>query len=307
MAHKSGKNFENLVAVIQRSVHKNFQIKPNDIVSDIDTNRARQIDISIRSSDGPTNFFGMVEVRDHNRPLDVRYIEEISCKKVSVGAHAAIVVSRSGFSKPALEKAKKLNIQTFTYAEAINSDRSVWLQCNSCVVYKRIYENICIGLINESDQFINLAPEVLTQVQTNCESKVLLGNDEKPLASLSNLIKICLNSFSDKIYEGLKANGKKERRPFLVALEPQVFVLGENGLKHKIVKALVEADFGVEERQYPFHLSSYRKTESDESIAEVATADVEIGGKKIRFDFIASVTDGYISGGSTVYLNTTPI
>ena len=61
MVHKSGKDFEDLITWIQQSVHEKAQIIPNEKVRDIHTNGTRQIDISIRLSDGPTHLFVMVE------------------------------------------------------------------------------------------------------------------------------------------------------------------------------------------------------------------------------------------------------
>lgn len=309
MVPKSGKPFEDLITWIQQSVHEKAQIIPNEKVRDIHTNRTRQIDISIRLSDGPTHLFVMVEVRDHARPVNVSYIEEINSKKQSVGANAAFIVSRSGFTKPALEKAKHLAIQTLTYEEALKSDWSGWIKGEYFHVIERKYENVLIKLENDtSNKLLNVAPEILSQVQTNSKKKVLLGKDGKPLTSFFDLAHHIINS-SEKLFEGLQANGEKVRHTVLFkgTLEPELFVLGEDGLNHKIGKVLVEADFYIEVRQYPISLSRFRNTESDESIAEVATSDIEIGGKKIRIDILAPMAGDYIPAESTVQLRTTPL
>lgn len=309
MVHKSGKDFEDLITWIQQSVHEKAQIIPNEKVRDIHTNRTRQIDISIRLSDGPTHLFVMVEVRDHARPVNVSYIEEINSKKQSVGANAAFIVSRSGFTKTALEKAKHLGIQTLTYEEALKSDWSGWIKCEYFGVIEMKYENIFIKLGNaNSNKILNVAPDILSQVQTNSKSKVVLGTDGKLLTSFFDLAHNIINSSIEKLYEGLQDNGERVRRAVLFegTLEPELFVLGEDGLNHKIGKVLVEADFYIEERQYPISLSRFRNTESDESIVEVATSNIEIGGKKFRIDILAPMAGDYIPAGSTVQLRTTP-
>ena len=252
----------------------------------------------------------MVEVRDHNRPVNVRYIEEINTKKQSVGANAAFIVSRSGFTKPALEKARNLGIQTLTYKEALKSDWSGWIKGKYFSVIARKYEDVHIKLENgNSDKILNVAPEILSQVQTNSKSKVLLGKDGKPVTSFFDLAHNIINSSIEKFFEGLHANGEKVRRAVLFkgTLEPELFVLGEDGLNHKIGKVLVEADFYIEVRQYPISLSRFRNTESDESIAEIATSDIEIGGKKIRIDILAPKAGDYIPAESPVLLRTTPL
>ena len=107
----------------------------------------------------------------------------------------------------------------------------------------------------------------------------------------------------------MQDTGERARRAVLFegTLEPELFVLGEDGLNHKIGKVLVEADFYIEEQQYPIHISRFRNTMSNESIAEVATADIVVGDKKIRVDILAPNASDYIPGGSKVQLRTTPL
>jgi hypothetical protein len=310
MAHKPGKYLEELVAWIQQSVHEKALVIPNEKVLDIHTKKKRQIDISIRLSDGPTHLFVMVEVRDHKKPIDVRYIEEVCSKKQSVNANAASIVSRSGFTKTALEKAKHLGIQTLTYKEALKSDWSGWIKCDNLSVITREYDNVLITMGKEnSNEILNVAPEILLQSQNNIKSKVLLDNDGKSIASFFDLAWSILNPSIEKLCEGLKPNGEKVRRSVMFngILEPQLYVLGDDGVTHNITKVLVEADFYIKEQQYPFHISRFRNTEADESIAEVATANIEMGGKKIRVDLLVPYAGDYIPAGSKVQLRTTPL
>jgi len=78
---KKGLSLKDLVSRIQNTVHSNAIITPDDKLIDIHTGRKRQVDITIRLSDGPTEFLGIVEVRDRSRPVGVRYIEEIDSKE----------------------------------------------------------------------------------------------------------------------------------------------------------------------------------------------------------------------------------
>ncbi len=310
MAHNTGKYLEELVTWIQQSVHEKALVIPNEKVLDIDTKKERQIDISIRLSDGPTHLFVMVEVRDHKKPIDVRYIEEVNSKKQSVNANAASIVSRSGFTTTALEKAKHLGIQTLTYKEALESDWSGWIQCKHFSVITRKYDNVLIMMGKEdSNEILNVAPEILLQHKNNIKSNVLLDNDGKSIASFFDLAWSIINPSIEKLCEGLKPNGEKVRRSIMFngILEPELYVLGNDEVMHKIIKVRVTADFYIEEKQYPIHISRYRKTESIESIAEVATADIELGDKKFRIDILAPNAGDYIPGGSKLQLRTRPL
>ena len=310
MAHKTGKYLEELIAWIQSSVHEKALVIPNEKVLDIHTKTKRQIDISIRLSDGPTHLFVMVEVRDHKRPIDVRYVEEVHSKKQSVNANAASIVSKSGFTKTAIEKAKYLGIQTLTYKEALKSDWSGWIKCEYFSVITKKYENVLIIMGKEnSNEILNIAPEILLQTQNNAKSKVLLNNDGKSVLSFFDLAWSIINPSIEKLCEGLEPNGEKVRRSIMFngILEPQLNVLGNDGITHKITKVKVEADFYIEVRQYPIHISKFQNTESDESIAEVATADLEVGDKKLRFEILAPNANDSIPSGSKVQIRTTPL
>ena len=310
MAHKTGKYLEKLIAWVQSSVHEKALVIPNEKVLDIHTKKKRQIDISIRLSDGPTHLFVMVEVRDHKRPIDVRYVEEVHAKKQSVNANAASIVSKSGFTKTAIEKAKYLRIQTLTYKEALQSDWSGWIKCKYISVFTRTYNNVLITMGKEnSNEILSIAPEILLQIQNNAKSKVLVNNDRESIGSCIDLAWSIINPSIEKLCEGLEPAGEKVRRSIMFdgILEPQLNVLGNDGITHKITKVKVEADFYIEERQYPIHVSKFQNTESEESIAEVATADIEVGDKKLRFEILAPNANDNIPSGSKVQIRTTPL
>ena len=72
--HKTGRKFEGFIVWIQKCVHDHTNIEANCRVRDVDTGKYRQIDIGLRLTDGPTEFFGIVEVRDRTRLIGVRYV-----------------------------------------------------------------------------------------------------------------------------------------------------------------------------------------------------------------------------------------
>jgi Restriction endonuclease len=89
---------------------------------------AAQIDITIRRN-GKLIF---VECRHHKRRQGVTWIEELIGRRESLGAHATIAVSSSGFTKGALKKAKAFEILTrdlrfLTAIEVTNWGRPITL------------------------------------------------------------------------------------------------------------------------------------------------------------------------------------
>lgn len=60
--HKKGRKFEELIVWIQKCVYDRANLEANLRVRDMGTGKYRQIDIGLRLTDGPTEFFGIVEV-----------------------------------------------------------------------------------------------------------------------------------------------------------------------------------------------------------------------------------------------------
>ncbi|MCU7835617.1 MAG: restriction endonuclease [gamma proteobacterium symbiont of Taylorina sp.] len=79
----------------------------NDHIPDPDNpNQARQIDITIRRDES----FTVIECRIHKKVQDVKWIEELIGRRISLQANTLIAVSASGFTKGAIRKAKKYGI-----------------------------------------------------------------------------------------------------------------------------------------------------------------------------------------------------
>ncbi|RZB31396.1 MAG: hypothetical protein AEth_00726 [Candidatus Argoarchaeum ethanivorans] len=117
---KSGKNFENLVAKIEKAFAGPAEVKQNDYLLDFTTGKKRQVDITIRSKVAEYLILIIVECRDHKKPVGSGYIEEICTKRDCVRADKTVIVSSSGFSKPAIQKAKNFGITLLNIEDANN-------------------------------------------------------------------------------------------------------------------------------------------------------------------------------------------
>jgi len=79
----------------------------NDHIPDPDNPvQPRQIDITIKR-DGTLT---IIECRIHNKPQDVKWIEELMGRRKSLNADAVIAVSHAGFTKGAIIKARKYGV-----------------------------------------------------------------------------------------------------------------------------------------------------------------------------------------------------
>jgi len=132
---KPGKAFELMVERIQKLLHGALAGKPDSplppVVAierggrlrDLDTGVGREIDIILRYRLAGTHFLVIVECRDRCETQDVLWVEQVYGKMRSVGAHGAILVSRSGFAAPAVIKAHNWGMTLIHYREVDPSDQ----------------------------------------------------------------------------------------------------------------------------------------------------------------------------------------
>jgi hypothetical protein len=87
------------------------------------TGEPREVDVVIETKVGAHPFVIGIECVDRKRPMDVTWVEGIHAKHQHLrGINKTILVSRSGFTRPALDKAKQYKIDALTLREAKEAD-----------------------------------------------------------------------------------------------------------------------------------------------------------------------------------------
>jgi len=104
---RKGRNLELLVKRIREHQSPDALIRSPEFVPDKDTGQPREIDVGIRVPRDGGSVFVAVECRDRVSVQAVKWIEQLICKKQSIGADVLVAVTSSRFSKPARVKALK--------------------------------------------------------------------------------------------------------------------------------------------------------------------------------------------------------
>lgn len=104
--HK-GRSLELLVKRIKEHQSPDASICSPEFVPDKDTGQPREVDVGIRVPRNGDSVFIAVECRDRVAVQAVEWIEQLICKKQSIGADVLVAVTSSRFSKPARVKALK--------------------------------------------------------------------------------------------------------------------------------------------------------------------------------------------------------
>jgi hypothetical protein len=115
--------FQQLVHLIESQLapHDATVTESKEFIDHV-TGEKREVDITIERKSGIHNVVIGIECIDHKRPADAPWIEKIAGKYADIDVDKTIVVSRSGFYKPALAKAKKKKMEALTLREAKESD-----------------------------------------------------------------------------------------------------------------------------------------------------------------------------------------
>ncbi len=110
---RPGKAFEELIARIEHILAPAGAVVTSpDYITDLITNRRREVDASIRIPDGESTRLITVECRDHRKGRqDDRWIEQLVTKRQKIGASLTIAVSSSGFSESAITSARHFGIE----------------------------------------------------------------------------------------------------------------------------------------------------------------------------------------------------
>lgn len=113
---KPGAAFEKLAAAVQKRLDPGATVTWNEIIN------GRQIDVAIRGTVGSATVLVVAECRDYRRPLGEDHVDRFDSVAREVGANRALLVTRTGFTRDALDKAAKVGIDTCVLREAVDDD-----------------------------------------------------------------------------------------------------------------------------------------------------------------------------------------
>lgn len=108
-----GIEYEKVVAEVQQQVDPNANVSHNRRLVDR-LGHTRQFDVVIEGSFAGQQLLGVIECKDLKKRVGSPEIDAFVTKAGDINANFKIVVSRQGFTKPAIEKAKHYGIQTLS-------------------------------------------------------------------------------------------------------------------------------------------------------------------------------------------------
>jgi len=111
--------FQDLIELLERQLAPiGAKVSASMLLTDSHSGEEREVDIVIETTSGIHSFTIGIEVIDHSRPADATWVEGIAKKHESLPINKTILVSRSGFYKPAFIKAKAYKMEAYGFEEA---------------------------------------------------------------------------------------------------------------------------------------------------------------------------------------------
>lgn len=111
--------FQEMVTLLTRVMREDESMKvtPSAMLPDVITGEPREVDIYVETEVAGHKVTVGIECRAHKRRQGVDWIESVRNKHADLPVHVTVLVSESGFYKPALAKASHYGIKTIAPGE----------------------------------------------------------------------------------------------------------------------------------------------------------------------------------------------
>jgi hypothetical protein len=131
-AERPGQALERLVEALQILEDRDPRLRTeiNARLRDKITGQMREVDVLLTYQEGNARTRVAIECKDHKRPIDVKEIEALHGKCSDLDIDATMIVSSSGFTRPAILKAGARRIFAKTIEQSLNYD---WLNTGGII------------------------------------------------------------------------------------------------------------------------------------------------------------------------------
>lgn len=119
---KRSNAFQQVVTLLHEQFAGGGIVTESKLLPDSRTGKRREVDIVIEAPVVEYPIIMSIECIDHNRPASVEWVEQMMAKHADLPTNKLVLVSRSGFTRQAQQKADALYITTLALARAEATD-----------------------------------------------------------------------------------------------------------------------------------------------------------------------------------------
>lgn len=109
---KPGDEYQEIVGLVRQALDPNANVKTGQWIEGPDGQR--DLDVEVRGVHDGKEQFVLIECKDWKRKVGIETVDALESKRRDLGADDAAIYSNSGFTSPALQKAKRVGIRMFS-------------------------------------------------------------------------------------------------------------------------------------------------------------------------------------------------
>lgn len=210
---KRSNDFQKLVFILKNYVADGeAKVTESKMLVDLVTGKEREVDICIERNIAGHKVIISIECRDHSRPADIGWVEQMKAKHDRLPTNCLILVSKSGFSKESYKVANSYGIETIklekeieeSAAKIIGKLETVW--CKS-------FNLIPIKCVIEVEEGNSLPAERFSAFPDNL---VYLSNGNQ-ICTVKDIVEYWLHS--QQLIEKLHKDGEENHKSFVFQVE----------------------------------------------------------------------------------------
>jgi hypothetical protein len=265
--HEKGRLLEHLVRLLETGLaDRDCTIICRHHLIDKTTGQPREVDIYISAQLGGRLHETVIECRHHRAKVDVSYVDQVVSKRADIGSPKVCIVSRSGFTKPALAKAERHGIITSTVTETEDPRWCNWLVGASFVELTPNFE-----VQRWAPIYASAGEFTITDELRNSTFETLVFHDKEGSShhSFRSLANANQHRWREPLTQKLETDGPFECTLNLILEDAYVYFLHFKEAAVRI--AGISIGLKVSWRRHPFQLSfsEYRDTHNTSALAEI--------------------------------------
>ena len=195
--------FQRLITLINASLAGHAKVVESAMLTDKATGEQREVDVLITTSASGYEVNIAIEVVAHKRKAGTPWVESMHSKHSSLETDKVILVSESGFSAPALKKARFYGFEAVTIDAALTADWKVAAELTATGFFELTTFNYTCTLVYES--------EVGTRQQIKVPSNAVVSSDTTKY-TLDGLVRyaLALPEAKNALYPRIRAMNERE-------------------------------------------------------------------------------------------------
>jgi hypothetical protein len=266
--------FERIVTRIQEGLDPGSEVTTGHLLDRM-TGEQRQIDVIVRGKVGGRAITVMIECRDHKKPVDVKYLDEVVTKRNDVRADKAVIVSAAGFTEAAKKKAEAYGIDLLTLRDVPVESCLYWLGVPALTSqeYRADIPSVYFDTGNPETKTEDLYWDAYTndEGKLNCSAPVLT-DDHGETWSLFRLLNRVLK-FDQALVDDVPSTGERVMKTIKLTLGPPMRAALRAGGYVDVREVDMDVDFYRVEVVQPFRGKLYADA-SGNTVAEFAEATI---------------------------------